>query len=314
MRSLFIGASTRPTTRSWSSPATSRRTRSRRWPRRPTARSRRASPIGPRVRPKEPVQEASRTVTLADPRVEQPSVSRYLSRHLRARPRSRARLRRSTCWRTCSAAAPTAGSIARWWSTRASRSTPAPTIRARRSTTASSASTARPSPGITLQDVEAAIDAVIAEVIDKGITAEELDRAKNRLIADAVYAQDNQATLARWFGAALATGETVEQVRTWPDRIHAVECRRRARGRAPLARPPLVGDRLSRQEPAARGETLVNHGAMSFIRRASRGDRPRGAGAALVSLAALRRTRPRSSASSARAASRPGWCTSRLFR
>jgi zinc protease len=68
----------------------------------------------------------------------------------------------------------------------------------------------------------AAVDAVIADVIANGITADELDRAKNRLIADAVYAQDNQATLARWFGASLATGETVEQVRTWADRIHAV--------------------------------------------------------------------------------------------
>ena len=47
-------------------------------------------------------------------------------------------------------------------------------------------------------------------MIAHGITAEELDRAKTALIADAVYAQDNQATLARWYGAALATGQTVE--------------------------------------------------------------------------------------------------------
>ena len=44
---------------------------------------------------------------------------------------------------------------------------------------------------------------MIADVIDNGVTADELERAKNRLIADAVYAQDNQATLARWYGAAL---------------------------------------------------------------------------------------------------------------
>ena len=43
-----------------------------------------------------------------------------------------------------------------------------------------------------------------------------------RLIADAVYAEDNQATLARWYGAALATGQTVDMVRSWPDRIRAV--------------------------------------------------------------------------------------------
>ena len=53
-------------------------------------------------------------------------------------------------------------------------------------------------------------------------TAEELDRSKNRMIADAVYAQDNQSTLARWYGAALTTGSSVKDVETWPDRIRAV--------------------------------------------------------------------------------------------
>jgi zinc protease len=66
------------------------------------------------------------------------------------------------------------------------------------------------------------MDAVLAEVIEKGVTAEELERSKNRLIANAIYAQDNQATLARWFGAALTTGLTVEQVQAWPDRIRQV--------------------------------------------------------------------------------------------
>ncbi len=42
------------------------------------------------------------------------------------------------------------------------------------------------------------------------------------MIADATYAQDNQATLARWYGAALATGQTVDMVRDWPMRIRAV--------------------------------------------------------------------------------------------
>jgi zinc protease len=59
-------------------------------------------------------------------------------------------------------------------------------------------------------------------VIAHGITADELERAKTGLIADAVYAQDNQETLARWYGAGLATGETVDQIRTWPDRVRAV--------------------------------------------------------------------------------------------
>ena len=79
-----------------------------------------------------------------------------------------------------------------------------------------------PRPGVTLAQLEHGIDAVIARLIDKGVTAEELDRAKTRLIADAVYAQDSQTSMARWYGTALMTGATVNDVEHWPDRIRAV--------------------------------------------------------------------------------------------
>jgi zinc protease len=81
---------------------------------------------------------------------------------------------------------------------------------------------ATPTPKTTLEQLEAGIDAVIAGVIERGVTVDELERSKNRLIADAVYAQDSQSMLARWYGTALTTGLTVEQVRTWPDRLRAV--------------------------------------------------------------------------------------------
>ncbi len=79
-----------------------------------------------------------------------------------------------------------------------------------------------PRPGTTLPQLETEIDAVVAQLIDKGVTEEELERTKTRLIADAVYAQDNQASMARWYGAALTTGGSVNDVRHWPDRIRAV--------------------------------------------------------------------------------------------
>ena len=44
----------------------------------------------------------------------------------------------------------------------------------------------------------------IAELKHDGVSAEDVARASTRLVAEAVYAQDNQASLARWFGAALA--------------------------------------------------------------------------------------------------------------
>jgi zinc protease len=79
-----------------------------------------------------------------------------------------------------------------------------------------------PQQGVTLPQLEAEADAVIADLIAKGVTDKELDRAKSRLIADAIYAQDNQASMARWYGAALMTGATVEDVKLWPSRIRAV--------------------------------------------------------------------------------------------
>ncbi len=63
---------------------------------------------------------------------------------------------------------------------------------------------------------------MIARVVDKGVTGEELERSKTRLIADAVYAHDSQASMARWYGSALMTGATVNDVLHWPDRIRAI--------------------------------------------------------------------------------------------
>jgi zinc protease len=173
------------------------------------------------VRPKEPVQEASRTVTLADPRVEQPSVSRFylVVSSTTAKPGESEAL-------DVLARALGATSSGRLYRTLVIDKGIALNAGAYYSSTALDYGKfsvfGSPKPGHTLQDVESAIDDVIADVVDKGITDDELDRAKNRLIADSVYAQDNQATLARWFGAGLATGETVDSIRTWPDRIHAV--------------------------------------------------------------------------------------------
>jgi zinc protease len=79
-----------------------------------------------------------------------------------------------------------------------------------------------PAAGVPLEKVEAALDAEIETLRDNGPTAEELERSKNRMIADFVYAQDNQGQLARLYGAALTTGSTVEAVLARPERLRAV--------------------------------------------------------------------------------------------
>ena len=177
--------------------------------------------IAPRLRPTEPVQEAPRTVTLADPRVEQPSVSReYL-----APSDTTAKAGESEALDVLSHVLGS-GANSRLYRTLVVDKGIALSAGAFYSGTALDYARfgvyAAPRPGVSLHDVEQGIDAVLNDVIKNGVTADELERAKNRLIADAVYAQDSQATLARWYGAALATGQTVDQVRTWPDRIRAV--------------------------------------------------------------------------------------------
>jgi zinc protease len=177
--------------------------------------------ITPRRRPTEPVQEAPRTVTLADARVEQPSVNRiYLAPSTpTGKPGESEAL-------DVLAHVLGSGENARLYRALVIDQGIAISAGANYSGTALDYARfgvfASPRSGRTLQEVEAAIDAVLADIIEHGVTAQELDTAKSRLIADAVYAQDNQATLARWYGSALATGQTVEMVEAWPAAIRAV--------------------------------------------------------------------------------------------
>jgi zinc protease len=177
--------------------------------------------IAPRQRPQEPPQEAPRTVTLADAQVEQPSVNRYylVPSRTTAKPGESEALE-------VLAHVLGSGSNSRLYRTLVVEQGIALNAGAYYADTALDYGKfgvfGSPKPGKTLRDVEAAIDAVLADVVEHGVTADELELAKNRLIADVVYAQDNQATLARWYGAALATGQTVEMVRDWPDDIRAV--------------------------------------------------------------------------------------------
>ena len=81
---------------------------------------------------------------------------------------------------------------------------------------------AMPVPGVSLPDLDAAVDRVFASFLADGVETKALERAKTRLVADAIYAQDSQAALARWYGASLATGQTIRDVQEWPARIEAV--------------------------------------------------------------------------------------------
>ena len=108
-----------------------------------------------------------------------------------------------------------------------------------------------PKPGVEFAQVEQVIDGVIADVAQNPVRAEDLERVKTQLIAEAIYAQDNQATLARWYGGALTTGLEHRRHQKLAGSHSRRHRRTGPRRRAKMARQEAFGDRLSDQGHAA---------------------------------------------------------------
>ncbi|MCO5092297.1 pitrilysin family protein [Bosea sp. (in: a-proteobacteria)] len=178
-----------------------------------------AAPV--RCRPIEPEPRACRRVQLNDPRVQQPSLRRgwltptymagesdeVLALELVAEilgGGTTSRLYR----RLCVEAELAAGASAYFMGSMVDR--------------AAFQLSVSPRPGVAMAALEAGLDAALAAFLADGPSELELARARTRLVAETVFARDNQSSLARIFGAALAVGETVEDVLAWPGRIEAV--------------------------------------------------------------------------------------------
>ncbi len=174
-----------------------------------------------RSRPREPESVAHRLVTLADARVEQPSQQRvYLTpsyataepgeaealellAHLLGGGQASLLYRNLVVERKIAVAAGAyylgaALDATRFWAY------------------------AVPAHDVSLEALDAAVGDVIADIARDGVDLQDIARAKTRLVAEAIYAQDSQSALARWYGAALCTGGTIEDIRQWPARIDAV--------------------------------------------------------------------------------------------
>ena len=181
----------------------------------------RHGPIGERIRPQEPPQIAERRITFADLRVTQPGFQRsYLvPSYTTAKGGEDDALdilahilgggSNSRLYRALVTERRVANNAGAWYQ--------GTTLDATRF-----GLYATPASGVALDKLEGAIDDVIADFVDKGPLAEEVERAKSRMIADYVYAQDNQSTLARMYGAALTTGSSVEAVQARPEQLRAV--------------------------------------------------------------------------------------------
>jgi zinc protease len=79
-----------------------------------------------------------------------------------------------------------------------------------------------PAQGVSLQDLEKVVDEVLKTIPDEALDADAIERAKTRLVAETIYSTDSQSSLARIYGSALAIGETIEEVRRWPSEIESV--------------------------------------------------------------------------------------------
>jgi zinc protease len=174
-----------------------------------------------RIRPQEPEQVAPRTVTLADPHVEQPSMRRtYLvPSATTAAPGESAAL---------DVLAQLMGGGSNSYLYRALVVDKPLAVNANASYQGTSLDPTQfsiavaPRRGVEFSQVEAVVDRVIAEIAQNPVPASDLERVKTQLVAEAIYAQDNQATMARWYGGGLTTGLSIEDIRSWPDRIRAV--------------------------------------------------------------------------------------------
>ncbi|MBO6782107.1 MAG: insulinase family protein [Alphaproteobacteria bacterium] len=180
-----------------------------------------ARALPPRVRPSEPPQRAPREVVMRDPRVEQPSWSRrYLAPSYTAGDNEHAYALEvlsevlgggttARIYKGLVVDRSLAASAGAWYSPGSLDQT-------------TFGFWFTPRPGIALDEIETALEEKIEALLKDGVTEDEVERAKLRLIDSAVFARDSVGGPARVFGAALASGETVEDVEAWPDRIRAV--------------------------------------------------------------------------------------------
>jgi zinc protease len=177
--------------------------------------------IGPRLRPREPDPVVARRLSLADERVRQPTLQRmYLTpSYSTAKPgeaealevlaqalgaHATGRLNKRLVLDRKLAVAASA-----WYSGNALDEHMFGVY-------------AVPAEGVSLEDLEKALDETLAEIAQEGFSEAEINRAKTRLVADAVYRRDSQSSLARYFGSGLTTGLNVRQMLDWPDAIRRV--------------------------------------------------------------------------------------------
>lgn len=174
-----------------------------------------------RVRPVEPRQHASRTVSLSDERVGVPSVSLnwLVPSYATAEPGEAEALDllaeilgggvRSRIYQELVVSDGTAASVGAYYRGGALDQTTFVVY-------------GSPRGEAEIDAIEEGLKAEVARIIADGVTADELSAAKARFVRSMMFARDDQSGMARIYGSALSTGLTIQDIEEWPARIEAV--------------------------------------------------------------------------------------------
>ena len=116
-----------------------------------------------------------------------------------------------------------------------------------------------PSPGVTIEQGEAAYKKSMDALLKDGITDADVERVKRRMNARLAYAKDSPMSAARAIGASLAVGETLQDIETWPDEIAKVNAEqvRNAARKLFSQYSSVTGILLPPEAPAAAARTTA---------------------------------------------------------
>ena len=81
---------------------------------------------------------------------------------------------------------------------------------------------ATPSPGVSMEDLEAAVMAELTALLETGFTDEDVARVRNSMAAAAIYARDSQENMANLFGGWLAIGGSIDDLMSYEDDVRGV--------------------------------------------------------------------------------------------
>lgn len=178
--------------------------------------------VGPRNRPQEPAKNTSRTVTMRDPRVSEPSYQQMWvvpSYHNAKDKKEAAALDllgeilggspRSRLYQTLIVKNGTAASVGSGYNGSAVDDGVFVVY-------------GMPRAGTDLDTVQQQVFEQIADIRKNGVTEAELNQARNRFIKNMIYSLDSPVGLAQIYGSSLAIGMSVEDIANWPNQLKSV--------------------------------------------------------------------------------------------